>query len=71
MIVPVFGVLRIVCFPAAHSDLKILPTSGDSHYLGTTAGAREVDFDYGCAVVRQRFIRRTCPRAASSSLRRR
>jgi alkanesulfonate monooxygenase len=34
---------------AAQDDLKILwflPTSGDGHYLGTTAGAREVDFDY-------------------------
>jgi alkanesulfonate monooxygenase len=34
---------------ATQSDLKILwflPTSGDGHYLGTTAGAREVDFDY-------------------------
>jgi alkanesulfonate monooxygenase len=34
---------------APQSDLKILwflPTSGDGHYLGTTAGAREVDFDY-------------------------
>jgi alkanesulfonate monooxygenase len=26
--------------------LWFLPTSGDGHYLGTTAGAREVDFDY-------------------------
>jgi alkanesulfonate monooxygenase len=34
---------------AADDALKILwflPTSGDGHYLGTTAGAREVDFDY-------------------------
>lgn len=33
----------------ALSDLKILwflPTSGDGHYLGTTTGSREVDFDY-------------------------
>jgi alkanesulfonate monooxygenase len=26
--------------------LWFLPTSGDGHYLGTTAGARDVDFDY-------------------------
>ncbi|SNT63774.1 alkanesulfonate monooxygenase [Tardiphaga sp. OK246] len=34
---------------AVDDALKILwflPTSGDGHYLGTTAGAREVDFDY-------------------------
>ncbi|MGM4932241.1 FMNH2-dependent alkanesulfonate monooxygenase [Tardiphaga sp. 619_E2_N8_5] len=34
---------------AADDALKILwflPTSGDGHYLGTTAGAREIDFDY-------------------------
>jgi alkanesulfonate monooxygenase len=34
---------------AANDDLKILwflPTSGDGHYLGTTAGGRDVDFDY-------------------------
>lgn len=34
---------------AAQDDLKILwflPTSGDGHYLGTTAGGRDVDFDY-------------------------
>ncbi|WPO43821.1 FMNH2-dependent alkanesulfonate monooxygenase [Tardiphaga sp. 42S5] len=34
---------------AADDALKILwflPTSGDGHHLGTTAGAREVDFDY-------------------------
>jgi alkanesulfonate monooxygenase len=33
----------------AQDDFKILwflPTSGDGHYLGTTAGARDVDFDY-------------------------
>ncbi|MET0967728.1 MAG: FMNH2-dependent alkanesulfonate monooxygenase [Tardiphaga sp.] len=34
---------------AAQDDLKILwflPTSGDGHYLGTTTGGRDVDFDY-------------------------
>lgn len=34
---------------AVDDALKILwflPTSGDGHYLGTTAGARDVDFDY-------------------------
>jgi alkanesulfonate monooxygenase len=34
---------------AANDDLKILwflPTSGDGHYLGTTVGGRDVDFDY-------------------------
>jgi alkanesulfonate monooxygenase len=34
---------------AANDDLKVLwflPTSGDGHHLGTTHGAREVDFDY-------------------------
>lgn len=34
---------------AADDDMKILwflPTSGDGHHLGTTHGAREVDFDY-------------------------
>ncbi len=34
---------------AAQGDLKVLwflPTSGDGHYLGTMAGARDIDFDY-------------------------
>lgn len=34
---------------AANDDLKILwflPTSGDGHHLGTTIGARDVDFNY-------------------------
>lgn len=34
---------------AAQNNLNILwflPTSGDGHYLGTTAGGRDVDFDY-------------------------
>jgi alkanesulfonate monooxygenase len=34
---------------ATQDDLKVLwflPTSGDGHYLGTTDGGRDVDFDY-------------------------